>query len=80
MDRAAKIATLIFIKYIKIKPIKAELIAKKSAVFWVISFLGKGRFIVLDISLSKSFSIIWLKMFEELTIKIPPNINNKIVI
>ena len=72
IEIAARIATLIFIKYININPITHEAIAKNKASFGVISFFGKGRFCVLFISLSKSLSIIWLKILEELTIRIPP--------
>ena len=67
-------ATLIFIRYININPITEEAIAKNKAARVVILFFGKGRFCVLFISLSKSLSIIWLKILEELTIRIPPEI------
>ena len=58
IETAASMATLILIKYINKTPIKAVIIAKNNAVFLVISFFGRGLFLVLIISLSKSFSII----------------------
>ena len=72
MDAAAKIATLMFIRYIKTIPKTPVVIASNNAVFILILFLGSGRFLVLVINLSKSLSMIWLKILDELTIRIPP--------
>ena len=54
----AKIATLTLIKYIKKIPNSENITAINNAKLCEISFFGSGRFFVLAINLSKSFSII----------------------
>ena len=54
----ASIATFILIKYIKKIPNSEHIIAINNAKICEISFFGSGRFLVLAINLSKSFSII----------------------
>jgi hypothetical protein len=50
------------------------------AVFTDILPDGKGRFMVLDINLSSSFSIIWLKPLEEAVTKKPPTVSKKMIL
>ena len=77
MENAASKAVLRFIVNKINKPTMVNEILIKKAFEVVIFFVGIGLDLVLSISASLSFSIIWLNEFEAPTIQYPPIINRK---
>lgn len=75
MEIAPNMAVLGLMKYNNTKPIIVSKLATNKARFGDILFAGTGRFFVLSINASKSFSITWLNALLAPTIQYPPRTN-----